>query len=829
MTNHWIDIKNSDCVLIMGANPAENHPISFRWILEAQRRGATIISVDPRFTRSSAQADVYAPLRSGSDVAFLGGLVRYVIEQGHVQRDYVAAYTNAACLLPEGFGFDVAAGTFSGYAAATRSYDRRTWQYDLDETGAPRRDPALADPRCVFQILRRHFARYDLETVSGLTGTPRADLERVYAAFASTGAADRAGTILYAMGWTQHTTGTQTIRTMAIAQLLLGNIGRAGGGVNALRGESNVQGSTDHALLYHILPGYLKTPRASQATLAAYLAACTPTALGPQSANWWGNYPKYAVSLLKALYAASATPENAFAYDWLPKLDDGVDYSWLTLFDEMYEGRIRGLFAWGQNPACSGANAVKVRGALARLDWLVTVNLFPNETGWFFEDPRLGVPAENVATEVFVLPAAASVEKGGSITNSGRWMQWRTKAAEPPGEALPDSEILYKILSALRRLYREEGGAFPDPVRGLRFDAYFDGAGRFDAGALAREINGRFLEDVTDERTGKRFAKGAQVPSFAYLRDDGKTSSGNWLYCGSWPEAGNMAARRTRESAGIGLHASWAWCWPLNRRILYNRASVDPQGRPFDPARAVIRWEDGHWVGDVPDGGWPPLAVDPEHARLPFIMKPEGLARIFAMELKDGPLPEHYEPLESPLEVQSLSGARFNPGAPEYEGAADRHAAPADKAYPYVCTTYRVTEHWQTGVMTRTNPLLMELQPQLFVEMDRELAREKRIEAGEPVRVVSARGEVTAIALPTARLRPLQVAGRTVHQVGLPYCFGWLTPQQGRGGDSANVLTPTAGDANTRIPETKAFLVDLHKIPGARPGEPLPEPGGSYR
>jgi len=828
MTNHWVDVRNSDCVLIMGANPAENHPVAFRWVLEARRRGATIISVDPRFTRSSALADIYAPLRAGSDIAFLGGLVNHVIGNGHVHRDYVVHYTNGACLVREGYGFDVSAGTFSGYSKEGRRYDRRTWQYELDDEGAPVRDEGLTHPRCVFQLLRRHFARYDVATVSELTGTPAADLERVYAAFASTGAPERAGTILYAMGWTQHTTGTQTIRTMAIVQLLLGNIGRAGGGVNALRGESNVQGSTDHCLLFHILPGYLKTPRASQATLADYHAACTPKALGPLSANWWGHYPRYSVSLLKALYGEAATPENGFGYDWMPKLDDATDYSWLTLFDEMHAGRIRGLFAWGQNPACSGANSPKVRSSLARLDWLVTVNLFPNETGWFWKDPRLGVASRDVPTEVFVLPAATSVEKEGSITNSGRWMQWRTKAAEPPGDALPDSEILHRIFGALRRLYRAEGGAFPEPVEHLRWDVYFDPNGRFDARRMAQEINGRFLRDFTDPRTGRRFPAGSQVPDFTYLQADGSTSCGNWLYCGSWPEAGNQAARREREREGIGAHSHWAWCWPLNRRILYNRASVDLDGRPFDPRRPVIAWRDGHWVGDVPDGGWPPLGVDPTRARLPFIMKPEGLARLFAMELADGPLPEHYEPLESPLTTQPLSGARFNPGARAWEGDADAHAEPGSASFPYVCTTYRVTEHWQTGVMTRTNPLLMELQPELFVEMDLDLAREKRIQPGEPVRVVSARGQVTAIALPTARLRPLEVQGRTVHQVGLPYCFGWLTPEGGRGGDSANVLTPTAGDANTLIPETKAFLVDVQKIPGARPGQPLPPPGGGY-
>ncbi|MEE9140166.1 MAG: formate dehydrogenase-N subunit alpha [Alphaproteobacteria bacterium] len=810
MTNHWIDIKNSDCVLIMGGNPAECHPVSMRWVLEAKEKGATIISVDPRYTHSSAMADIFAPLRAGTDIAFLGGMIKHILDNDLIHRDYVVNYTNAAFLIDGEYRFDQAAGVFSGYREADRRYEKASWQYQVGADGEPVKDPSLRHPRCVYQLMKRHYARYDLDTVSGVTGTPVEALRRVYEAYAGTGAPDKVATIMYAMGWTQHTVGTQCIRTMAVIQLLLGNIGRAGGGVNALRGESNVQGSTDHSLLFDILPGYLKVPTASQPTLGAHNDACTPKRLGRLSANWWGNYPKYFVSFLKAMYGEAATGENDFAYAWLPKPDDGVDCSWLSIFDEMYRGNIKGFFAWGQNPACSGANANKVRKALARLDWLVNVNIFPSETGWFWQDKGLGLEPADIKTEVFVLPAAASVEKEGSITNSGRWMQWRYKAADPPGDARPDAEIMNMIYRELKELYAAEGGAFPEPVLNLKWD-YFRGD-RFDPHALAKDVNGYFLANAAFPEQGTKFKKGERVPGFAYLRDDGSTSCGNWLYCGSYPEAGNMAARRRREAGGIGLHPEWSWSWPANRRILYNRASVDLDGQPYDKETPVIRWERGKWVGDVPDGGWPPMNVDPESAKYPFIMKPEGHGRLFAMELADGPLPEHYEPLESPLTANPLNGRMLNPAVKKWEGEADAHADYGSTEFPHVCTTFRLTEHWQTGVMTRHAPWLLELQPQVFVEISRELAEEEGIRRGDQVLVSSIRGTITAFALPTARLKPLMVGGRKVQQVALPWCFGWLMPRDGKGGDSANLLTPNIGDANTMIPETKVFMVNIKKL-----------------
>ena len=551
MTNHWIDIGNSDCILVMGSNAAENHPISMKWVGKAMENGATLLSVDPRFTRTSAKADFYTALRSGTDIAFLGGMINYIISNNLYNKEYMAYYTNASFILGKKFGFKD--GLFSGYNKKTKSYDKSYWAFENDKEGIPKRDHSLKNSRCVFQQLKKHFSRYNLKKVSAITGTPRADLEKVYKTYAASGKKGKAATIMYAMGWTQHTVGVQNIRTMAMIQLLLGNMGVAGGGVNALRGESNVQGSTDHCLLWHIWPGYLKTARASNTSLEAYNKKWTPKTNDPLSANWWGNYAKYSVSFLKSMFGENATPFNGFGYDWMPKVDDGKHYSWLDLFDAMYRGEFTGFFAWGQNPACSGANANKNREAFTKLDWMVNVNLFENETGSFWRGP--GMDPKKIKTEVFFLPCAASVEKEGSITNSGRWSQWRYKAADPPGDALPDGEIMVELMDKIRKLYRVEGGAFPEPILNLKWD--YTTKGKFDSHKVAKEINGYFLADVTLK--GKTYKAGTLVPSFGSLQSDGTTSSGNWLDCQSYTEKGNMAARRgTEDKSGIDLYSEWS-------------------------------------------------------------------------------------------------------------------------------------------------------------------------------------------------------------------------------------------------------------------------------
>lgn len=789
----------------MGSNAAENHPISFKWVGKAMKNGATLLSVDPRFTRTSSKADFYTALRSGTDIAFLGGMINYILSNKLYFKEYAAYYTNCSFILGKKYGFKD--GLFAGYNPKTRSYDKSYWAFEKDKKGIPKKDHTLKHPRCVFQQLKKHYSRYTLDKVSRITGTPKEDLLKVYKIYAATGKPDKAGTIMYAMGWTQHTLGVQNIRAMAIIQLLLGNMGVAGGGVNALRGESNVQGSTDHCLLWHIWPGYLKTPRASNTTLAAYNKKYTPKTNDPLSANWWGNYPKYSVSFLMSTFGKAATAKNNFGYDWMPKVDDGKSYSWLDLFDAMYRGKFTGFFAWGQNPACSGANSNKTREALAQLDWMVNVNIFENETGSFWKGP--GMNPKKIKTEVFFLPCAVSVEKEGSITNSGRWMQWRYKAVNPPGDARPDGDMMVELFDKIRALYKKEKGVFAEPILNFKWD--YTTSGKYDPHKVAKEINGYFLKDVTVK--GKSFKKGTLVPSFAYLQADGSTSSGNWLYCQSYTEKGNMAARRnTEDKSGIGLYSEWSWCWPVNRRIIYNRASVDRHGNPWNKKHPVIRWTGKKWVGDVPDGGWPPMLtasgkLNPK-TKYPFIMKPEGHARVFGPGRVDGPFPEHYEPIECPVSKNLMSSQFTSPTVKLFKTHADIYKT-CDPQYPFICTTYRVTDHWQTGVLTRWQPWLLETQPQLFCEISEELAKLKGIKNADMVVVESPRGKVEAVAIVTKRFRPFKIEGTMVHEVGLPWCFGWVTPKDG--GDSANLLSPSVGDPNTKIPETKAFMVNVRK------------------
>jgi len=797
MTNHWNDIANADVMMAIGCNPAENHPAAFGHITTAKDRGAKLISVDPRFTRTSSKADIYCPLRSGTDIAFIGGMIKYVLDDidrnpGNYNMVYITEYTNAPYLINPGYkGPPELDGLFSGYDANKRSYDKSTWQYQVDENGIPKKDKTLKDPNCVLQIMKRHYARYTPEVVSEITGCPVDTFLAATKEYTASGAAGRSGTIMYAMGTTQHTYGTQNVRSYAILQLLLGNIGIAGGGINAMRGESNVQGSTDHCLLYHILPGYLGVPVNTDSSLDKYLERLTPKTNDPNSANWWSNYAKYIVSLLKAWYGQNATKDNDFGFHYLPKTQSGKDYSHIALFEAMDAGIIKGLMVWGQNPAVGGPDANLERRAMDKLDWMVVADMWHTETANHWKRP--GVNSANIQTEVFLLPALGSYEKEGSVTNSGRWSQWRWKGAEGPGEAMDDLWMQDQIARRLIKLYTENGGPNAEAITKLWWDY---GQPHPDVHAVAKEINGY---DLT---TGKLMA------SFGGLKDDGTTSSGNWLYCASYTEDGNMAARRdpTPGPFNIGLYPKWGWCWPVNRRIIYNRASVDLNGIPWDKEHPVIWWQyqgAESWVGDVPDGGWPPINVDPEKTKWPFIMKPEGHARLFGAGRADGPLPEHYEPWESPVE-NAISGQQMNPAAkvwrPDEQGTPDK--------YPIVCSTYRVCEHWQGGQMTRNMPWVIEAQPEPFCEMSEELAKELKINNGERVIVESARGEVEVVALVTKRFKPFQMNGRRVHQVGIPWHWGYTGLSTGA---SANELTPHIGDANTTIPEFKAFLVNVKK------------------
>jgi formate dehydrogenase major subunit len=792
MTNHWIDIGNSDCILIIGSNAAENHPVSFKWVARAREKGAKLINVDPRFTRTSAKADLYSQMRPGTDIAFIGGMIGYCLQNDLYHKEYVVEYTNASFLIDPGFQFND--GLFSGYDPANRRYDASTWAYRLDGGGNPRKDKTLKDPNCVFQLLKKHFSRYTIDRVCAITGADRANYLEIARTFCATGQPGKSGTIMYAMGTTQHTHGTQNIRGYAILQLLLGNIGVAGGGINAMRGESNVQGSTDHCLLFHILPGYLKIPNAGQQTYQAYLDAATPSTNDPMSANWWGNYPRYCTSLLKAWYGENANEDNEFAYGYLPKISG--NYSHIALFEAMHEGTIRGALLFGQNPAVGGPNAEKERKALDNLDWMVAVDLWETDTAVHWKRP--GVNPGKIKTEVFLLPACSSIEKEGSIVNSGRWSQWRRAAVRPLGQSKPDLAIIDMLCKAVKHEYAR-GGKFPAPIRDLQWNYTVTKHHEIDPHAVAKEINGYFLEDVTVK--GKKFKAGTLVPGFAYLMDDGSTSSGNWLYCGSYTGEGNMAARRSRGPGAfnIGLYPGWAWCWPMNRRIIYNRASVDLNGVPWDKEHPVIAWDAAakKWRGDVPDGGWPP------GAKHPFIMKPEGHARLFGPGRADGPFPEHYEPLESPVR-NLLSSQQHNPVIKIWE--PDKIGASTQ--YPIVGTTYRVSEHWLAGSMTRNLPWLVELVPDVFVEMSEMLAKQQGIKNGDRVEISTKRGKMKAYAVVTQRVKPYKIGEKTVHLIGVIWHFGYNGLATG---GSANVLTAHVGDANTMIPEYKAFLCNIKK------------------
>lgn len=807
MTNHWIDMIHTDVAMVMGSNMVENHPIASKWLSRAKEKGAIIINCDPRYTRTSSFSDIYCKFRSGTDIAFVNGIINYALQNGFINNDYVLNYTNASFLITDKYSFHD--GLFSGYNSDKRAYDKTFWAYELDGAGNPKRDLTLQHPRCVFQLMKKHFQRYDIDTVCKITGAPKDTYEKVCRTYTSTWAPNRVATWLYAMGTTQHTHGTQNIRSYTILQLLLGNVGLAGGGINALRGESNVQGSTDMALLFHILPGYLTSPTKADQSLEDYLKNYTPKTNDPKSANWWGNYPKYIVSLLKAWYGDKANADNGFCFNYIPKRS--VDCSHISLFEAMYAEQIKGLFLFGQNPAVGGPNTNKELAALDKLDWMVAVDIFETDTSVFWKRP--GVNSSDIQTEVFLLPACSSVEKEGSVTNSGRWAQWRYQAVKPVGDSISDLWIVDALHKSIKKEYATDG-AFPEPILNLKWDygngEEIDPHKEPDVHMVAKEINGYFLQDkVVNDRS---FKKGDQIPSFAFLQNDGSTCSGNWLYCNSYPgpdkEHNNMA-RRNKEDAinGIGLYPQWAWCWPVNRRIIYNRASVDLNGRPLDPKRWLIRWNETakKWEGDIPDGPWPP------GDKYPFIMKPDGHAWLFAANLNDGPFPEHYEPLESPVE-NFMSSQQINPAIKLWHKTNPEGNPVGDpNKFPIIGTTYRVSEHWQAGAMTRNIPWLVELVPDVFVELGVDLARQKTIVNGDRVIIETARGKMEAYALVTRRFQPFQLNGKLVHEVGIIWHFGYNGLARG---DSANILTSHIGDANTMIPEYKAFLCDVYKKKG---------------
>lgn len=786
MTNHWNDLQHTDCALIMGGNPAENHPISFKWLLKAKEaRGAKILSVDPRFTRSSSQADVYSPMRSGSDIAFLGGMIHYIFENNLYHEEYVKAYTNASFIVVEDFSFHD--GLFTGYDEAARKYDKSTWKFELDENGEIVRDYTLQHPRSVFQLMKNHYSRYDIDTVVSVTGADKEKYIEICEAFGSTGQPGKSGTIMYAMGTTQHTVGVQNVRSFALIQLLLGNIGIAGGGVNAMRGESNVQGSTDFALLYDSINGYLAIPTTNDADLSAYLARITP------KTSYKVNNPKFVVSLLKAYYGENATKENNFGFGYLPKITHGKNYSHLRLFEAMGRKELEGLFLFGQNPVVGGPNSGKEKEALGNLKWMVAVDLWETETSSFWQKEAGSDPA-SIDTEVFFLPACSSFEKEGSITNSGRWMQYRWQAIAPKGDSKGDLEIMHMLARRIKALYK--GSTHPAAESILALSWEYGDSDHPDIDLVCKEINGY------DMQTKK------QINGFGNLKDDGSTCCGNWIYCGFYPEEGkNLAKRRDNNDTGMDNYLNWSYAWPMNRRNLYNRASCDPSGKPWSQDKVGIYWDNtkGEWIGnDVPDFG-KTTSPDGPGGTDAYIMLEDGVGGLFAAACNEGPLPEHYEPFESPV-LNGLSSVQMNPAVQFGDDVFNPKGTV--EQFPIIATTFRMSEHWQSGAMTRNQPWLAELVAHMFVEISEELATEKGIKFKDKVIVSSARGEIEAYAMITKRFKPYKLRDKTVHHVGMPWHFGYKGIATG---STANRLTPHIGDANSTIPEYKVFLCDVRR------------------
>ena len=807
MTNVWMDIKNSDVIVIMGGNAAEAHPCGFKWVTEAKAHNAAkLIVVDPRFTRSASVADFYCPIRQGSDIAFLSGVINYLLTNDKIQHEYVKHFTNASYIVKDEFAFHD--GLFSGYNEEKRDYDKSSWEYVIGEDGFATIDETWQNPRCVINLLKQHVAQFTPELVERICGTPKDKFLKVCEYIASTAEPDRTMTSLYALGWTQHSKGSQNIRGMAMIQLLLGNIGMRGGGMNALRGHSNIQGLTDLGLMSNLLPGYMTLPMQTEPDLATYMSKRNFKPLRPDQTSYWQNYPKFFVSFMKAMYGDAATADNDYAFDYLPKLD--VAYDILRAFELMHQGKMNGYFCQGFNPLMSFPNKAKVRASLSKLKFLVVMDPLQTETARFWENHGEfnDIDPATVQTEVFELPTTCFAEDEGSLTNSGRWLQWHWPGATPPGEARNDVWIMAALRRRIRDLYQAEGGAYPDPILNLTWD-YAD-PDEPSPEELAKEYNGRALQDLTDPTDPSKVLvpAGQQLDGFAQLTADGKTASGCWIYTGAFTSKGNQMARRDNtDPEDAGLAPKWAWAWPVNRRILYNRASADLNGRAWGPRKRLIEWNGEKWTGlDVPDYG---PTVPPAKSVGPFIMNPEGVARLFTRGMmRDGPFPAHYEPFESPIDNPVAPKIRGNPVARVFKD--DLAAFGSSAEFPYAATTYRLTEHFH--YWTKHNRINAVLQPELFVEISEQLAQEKGITLGGWVEVRSNRGFIKAKAVVTKRIKPLICDGKTVHVVGIPLHWGFTGAA--RKGFGTNTLTPFVGDANIETPEFKAFLVDIKPISG---------------
>ncbi len=812
---------------------AECHPVGFRWVMEAKRRGATIIHVDPRFTRTSAVADIHVPIRAGSDVVFLGALVNHIISNDLWFQDYVLAYTNASALVSEEFrDTEDLDGLFSGWDPEAGTYDPSSWMYEGVEVKAPaahhetftgepspergaqvrakKVDPTLQDPRCVFQILKRHFSRYTPEMVEEVCGITPDLFGKVADALCRNSGRERTAAFCYAVGWTQHSIGVQYIRTAAIVQLLLGNIGRPGGGIMALRGHASIQGSTDIPTLFNLLPGYLPMPKAGvDSTMTEYLRA------NSSGSGWWAEFPKYTVSLMKAWFGEHANENNGWGYDHLPHLTG--DHSHMTTVADMADGKVKGYFLMGENPSVGSMHGALHRKAMRNLDWMVVRDFAVTETADFWRDApeieRGDIRTEDIATEVFFFPCAAHTEKDGTFTNTQRLLQWHEAAVAPPGDARSDLHFMFHLGKRLKALYTDSTDTKDDAIRHLTWDYPTKGAiEEPDAEAVLSEIN------------GYRIADGQPLSGFTELAADGSTACGCWIYSGSFAHGVNHPARRVSRTEQSYVAPDWGWAWPANRRMLYNRASADPDGVPWSERKRYVWWNEttGVWEGeDIPDfildrpPGYRPTdeasGLETIAGDDPFIMQADGKAWLFAPTgLLDGPLPTHYEPVESVIE-NPLYAQQANPARRVWKRRDNPMHRQVDDRYPFVITTYRLTEHHTAGAMSRWLSWLAELQPEMFCEVSPQLAAEKGLTNGGWATISTARSEIECRVLVTERIAPIRMKGRTIHQIGLPYHWG------GKGlvkGDPANELIGFVADPNVSIQESKALTGNIQ--PGRR-------------
>jgi len=828
------DVVHSDAILIMGSNMAENHPVGFQWVIEAkEKHGAHVIHVDPRFSRTSAVANTWVSLRAGSDILFLGGLINYILQNNLDFREYVLHYTNASVIIPETFkDSEDLGGIFSGWDAQKKQYDNTSWLYQgvkADEGSSDHHDNAqsgghsqhgidsstdlstyeqdltLQHPRCVYQIMKRHFARYTPEMVERYCGVSKEAFLNVAKIYTSASGPDKTGAICYALGWTQHSSGVQMIRCAAMIQLLLGNMGRPGGGILALRGHASIQGSTDIPTLFDSLPGYLSMPKFgySSKDLASFIRANKPRT------GFWNNFDKYIISMLKAFYGDSATPENDFGFNWLPRVTG--DHSHQAYWLDMMDGKMDGLFVIGQNPAVAGPNSGMERRALGKLKWLVVREMVETETATFWRDSPEVQSGElkpaHIGTEVFLMPAAGHVEKDGTFTNTQRLLQWREKAIDSPGDARSENWFIYHLWERIIAKAKLDLRPRNQGLLALRMDYAIKGERREpEAEEILQEINGWTIADHK------------QLTTFAELKADGTTACGCWIYCGVYPERGRNRGneRDPKDEYGHG----WGWAWPLDRRVIYNRASAKPDGTPWSERKKLVWWDEAamKWTGkDVPDftATKPPTYVPPPGAEgdaalagdKPYILHADGMGWLWVpVGLNDGPLPTHYEPLESPIRNPMYSTQQVNPAGLNRARPGNEYAKSPDARFPYVLTTYRLTEHHTAGGMSRTLSHLAELQPELFCEISMELAAELKITHGEWVTLVTARGAIEAHALSTSRMKPLTIEGKTVHQVGVPFHWGYNGLVKG---DIGNDLIAISEEPNVRIMETKGLLCNV--------------------